>query len=416
MSARPEAARDSAGAMRVAVVVPVPWVASNPSRFSIDPGLIVRGFRDLGHDAMLVCAEGSEYRQDVIDYPVRSAPLATLEDEAYWRTLGLDVGLVFTWMHRPSVVAAMGAAGTFAISKGDSDGVHGVRAAPMATLRRIVAEQPGLLAKARRAWYWLKLYSYLFRREEAEMLECLRAADLTVLETETARQNLRRFLCYHGAERLLDKVAVMPHLVSERVLQHAVPTRKERKIVAVGRWDEPQKDAGLLARTVRLHLDRYPDTEVVVIGRGGERWLAPLQTRYPGLRYLGVIPHDEMAEHLSLARICLITSHFESFHIAGHEALSMGCTLVGPAVIPLPDVCSQGPFGTIAEGRRPRQVAAALEAEMQAWDEGFRDPVRTAEFWRERVAPRPVLQGVIDSIERRRAHGSEVRSTVQVHR
>ena len=184
--------------------------------------------------------------------------------------------------------------------------------------------------------------------------------------------------------------------MDECYLSGEVPATRERRLVAVGRWDDPQKDAALLAATVRRVLAADPDIGFDLIGPGGEAAFAALWRRQPRVRYLGPQPPEVVAELLRRSRSLLLSSRWESGPIVANEALSLGCTLVGPVRVPTFEAyCAGGRYGTACRSGSPQALAAAVLDEMRAWDDGRRDPAAIAATWRPRFDPRTVCEQLL---------------------
>ncbi len=375
--------------MKIAVVTPVPWL---PRAWSLDLNLWLDPLREAGHAVEVVGPLGSE---PAGASRFRGVTTESLEASGFWCGLRYDLALVYTWMGRPALLRAMRSAGTAVVAVGDTDGQLGVRCHPVAQLQRMWLGQRTLGRRLRAGCYWLKRYWFLYRREDAEVVAALALAAATLVPTATARAALRPLLQRAGREDLAAKLVVVPHLISPAILSAPVARERGPLVVALGRWDDEQKAAPLLAATLELFLARQAIVQVVIMGGGGAAHFGPLARRHPGLQYLGRVPHPEVGAHLARAQVCLITSRWESFHLAGHELLCLGGTLVGPGVIPLPDVCGAGPFGTMSASRHPARLAAALESELRAWRSGQRDPVRIAAYWRQRLATRAAVEAVL---------------------
>ena len=381
--------------MKIAIIVPAIWYSDNPSKFSVNLSLYVEAFVAAGHTPVLVCREGSEYR---VDYPVLSVPAEQLTQAEFWRGLNLDAALAFTWMRHETMLTALQAAGVFVVAKGDNDGMLSVRLFPAHHYQMMMSGAETPLKKLRTLRHWLGRRFVLSAGADAGVIASIAASDRVSVETSLAKASLERMLTYYGRSDLAGKLCVLPHLVAETILTEPIRVERMEKIVAIGRWDDPQKDAPLLAGTLEKYLANRPKTQVVLLGRGGGKVFAPLRRRYPLVSDLGSVPRQEIAKHLAEARILLVTSRWESFHIAAHEALCLGATVVGPYVIPVPDICREGAYGTLACGRRPGQVATALEREMQAWEAGLRAPERIAAFWRPRLSAESSVRQILEMV------------------
>ena len=322
-----------------------------------------------------------------------AVPLEELERSAFWRGLRLDIVIVFTWLRQLPILQALNKAGVYVVAKGDSDGLGSVPVFPAHHFHLMMQGPKTPWERAKSLRHWLRRRQD--KEADREVISCLNIADKTAVETDTAKSRLGRFLAHHHRDDLYDRILVSPHPVSDDILLADVTVQKADRVVAIGRWDDPQKDTPLLVKSVEMFLKRHPDAEFIFIGRGGENVFAALTRRYPQVRYIGSVPRSEISSHLAASKIVLITSVWESFHIAAHEAVSLGCTVVGPPVIPVLDICRAGSFGTMARGRRPWQVAEALECEMKAWAVGDRDPLQIASFWRPRLSGKFALEQML---------------------
>lgn len=364
-------------------------VRFSPVSWSFDPRRYVRGFAGEGHDVLFVAAAGSE---GLTDLPVTTASETELESSAYWSSLRLDLAVVFTWMRFSPILAALRDAGVFTVSRGDTDGLIGVRVHPRATFDRMFYPSHTAIGRARGAWYWLKKYAILYRLEDGEMLETIRAAHATIVETSTARQNLLSFLQYYQAESLSSRVHVVPPPISHELANCRVPANRSRAIISVGRWNDPQKNGQLLCRTLRRLLRDDPGISATVVGPGGADFF-PERGGDERVDYLGEVPHDQLPKLFGASQVCLVTSRWEGCHQASHEALAAGCSVVGTD-IPVVREFASGGFGRYTKKPRSRELTAALRAELRSWKNGERVPGEIAAHWRTRTEPTAVAASI----------------------
>ena len=368
--------------MRVAVVIPLRWDASS---FSVDPTLLAEGFAAQGEDAVICCEPGSSYDTDI---PVIELRADEMHDSRTWARLGVELAIVFTWMtNHNDVLRALRAADAFAVSKGDTDGLLVARVHPAATLMRSVFIPVGAVGTARNVWFWAKKWAYIYRQELDLIVRNIEVADLTVVETEPARDHVRRILAYAGREDLADKLECVGNPVPESFGAHAGESR-DRSVVSVGRWDDPAKNARLLSRTLQAYGRRDASARFLVVGTASER----VRLAGPQMTSVGRVGRDELAGFLSTARVCLITSRWESFHNAGHEALASGCTIVGTPIGAVRSMIGDGSFGAAASGNAPDDLVQALEEEMDRWDRAQRDPVAIAAHWHGTLRPEAIAR------------------------
>jgi glycosyltransferase involved in cell wall biosynthesis len=213
-----------------------------------------------------------------------------------------------------------------------------------------------------------------------------------VVEVDPAREAVAKVLEKHGAAALVSRLMTVASPVGEMFTTPPVPAERERLVVAVGRWDLAQKDAPLLAAALERFLAVHPGWRAVVVGRCGEEMFRDRDR----IAYFGRLPQEQMAPLLGRARVFVSSSRWESFCLAAHESLAMGCSVAGPPLAAFADIASRGPYGTAAEGRSAAALAAALQAEAAAWDRGERNPAATAGFWRHRVSVDGVAERMAD--------------------
>jgi glycosyltransferase involved in cell wall biosynthesis len=368
--------------MRIAVVLPVPWL---PAHFTGDPRWLIDGILKSGHDGILVCATGSKEPPGV---PLVIARNIEFESAAFWMRLRPDMAIVFTWMTNfLGTLSALRRAGVFVVSKGDTDGLLGVRVRPRETFVRTVYSQRTTFERARGVWHWAKKYAVLYKDEDSRLLANLATADATLVESRAARDNLLPLLEYYGAVRYWDRIHAIPNAVSQDIAHAPVLSQRERRVVSVGRWEDPQKNVHLLRRTIDRALKRDSTVSFVVVGPGSEGHFSGAGSR---VECIGYVPHEEMRSLLSRGRILLITSRWEGFPNTVAEALALGCSIVGTDIPAVREVAGSREFGRVG-GRTSRGLAIGLDEELRSWDQKMRDPREIAAYWRERLAPEKVV-------------------------
>jgi hypothetical protein len=367
--------------VRAAIVLPLAWDAS---WLTIDPTLLVQGFASHADDALICCEPGGAYET--------GAPVIELEPHEMrrprtWKRLGVELAIVFTWMtNYNEVLRALRAADAFVVSKGDTDGLLVARVNPGPTLERMMFAPTGPVGKARNAWFWMKRWAYLYRRELESIVENIETATVTAVELEGARSNIRTVLEYAGRAELWEKVVCIPNPVPESFVA-GITGPRARTVVSIGRWNDPQKNPRLLRRVLQEYCGQEPSVRFVLVGTGSERVCEGVL----GASAVGRITRAELGPLLMSARVCLITSRWESFHIAGHEALACGCSVVGTPIEAVRSMVGDGSWGTIAADSTVPELVEALGKEMLRWDSGEHDPASISAHWRENLRPGAVV-------------------------
>jgi hypothetical protein len=378
--------------MRVVLVWPGPDLLA---KISVRFEHYLLGFSNLGHEAFAVAP-----RAQLEGFTTQAYACETLDDlrnPSFWRVLNPDIAVVITWLGHTEILQALRPSCKYIVSIADSDGQVGARAHPGATLCRMVGQHQSLLNKIRATKFWLQQYLYLWKTLDQQKIASISASDIVVVCNSVAKTHLLRFLdCHKADEQLKDKIVIAPYPVASCFLNDNIPRQRKDRIVAIGRWESPQKDAPLLAKVLTHVLHARPHTEAYVLGSGGEVVFQSLRNTTRRFHYLGVKPPTEAAQILAESRCLLLTSRWESGPIVANEALCMGCSLVGPKCISsLSSYCGAGPFGTVSNSRSAEDLAGCLVKELQAWDQGLRDPVASATYWRPHFDPVNVCTTVL---------------------
>ncbi len=357
----------------------------------------VEGFRALGHDPVVVCDRALT---EGFDGPLEVAESAAeLTEPGFWRRVGAEVAVIVTWHRMSTVLSAIRAAGSRVISIADTDGRLSLRAYPWAALERLTVYQDSFTGRLRALKYWLERLLGAAAggcSEDREAVASTRASDAVIFGHERGKQYFERFLAGRGELQLGECLAVVPFAIGASFLSCPVPAAKDDRVVAIGRWDDPQKHAGLLASAIARCLDGETRTEVVIFGRGAETRFASL-ARHPRVRLAGVQPQETVARALASARSIVFASRWEGSPHAALEALVLGATLVGPPIPSLASWSAGGRYGTVSRSHRPASLARALKHELAAWQDGRRDPEKISRYWRARLAPEVVCQRMLEA-------------------
>lgn len=393
------------------VIAALPLTIKQEVRYETrDVGLLVSALRDLGIDAKLVLFEGRE--QVTPRFPwIVPASAQQWQDVAFWRSMEADVTIFNGWAATRFQVerAAMLEACPLLIEKLDTDGVksphiwfeHALRQAVVAwfqTDNRLVnvyrRVKTMLYALVRITGLWL--FPFLLYRKMALGMENV---PFHAAETPLACARVERFVAKLGKGGETN-IIHLPHPANDKVLNFDSGISKENVIIAVGRWFHYGKDGRRLLEAVDLFLATHPDWQLVVVGAGEEilkrKWeKMEMKDR---VSFAGGLSHSELRDQYCRAKIILVTSHSETFHIAGAEALCCGCSVVGPARIPSMSWFASYDSGTITYQRSAPAFCDALTAEAREWESGNRNPMAISGFWRKKVGSEAVAKKVLEVI------------------
>ena len=386
--------------MRIAVV----WNHGTPlSQCSFRFEEYIRGLEELGHEAFVVCPQSSD---DGFPVPTFCPPLGEgLTNREFWLDLKVQAAIVPSFHQMSHLLELLVGIGVRTIAMGDSDGQMGLRAFPLATMRRTVHAGASDRRHRRRQFGKLALrYLRSFRRrdpQDAEFLRSARFSDVLILGNAESRDHFRRFLRKAGAGDMAERVHVAPLAINRVFCEFPDLERERRGLVAIGRWDDPQKNAPLLARALTRYLGAAggagdgEEVPVQIFGAGGEEHFRDLCGRFPNVVYRGPQHPPVLAEALAGSRSILFSSRWEGSPHAGCEALAMGATIVGTPIPSLRSWSEDGAYGRVASAHRAGPLARAIADEQAAWRHGERDPASIAAVWRQRSSGRGVCEAML---------------------
>ena len=338
-----------------------------------DLGLLTKAFRDLGHEAYLVvhlatepgatlgapneldhsreqpceaqqglprlsiAGPHSEIRNSKSPIPpVLWVSQQEIRDPLWWQSQKPDLVILGLWT-RPkydSIRRAALSATPHVIERADSDGMR--------------TASCGLLTYAKRRFDYFRDRTYRWPSLlsitssviyssasilatpwiEFRLRKTLQLLPSILVETPVATALWKSLAGRLGVDP--EKFHHVPHTVQTDIFKFAPAIKKKKQIISVGRWDSYQKNLPLLLKTLRAFLDKNPTWFSLVIGSG-----LPTKSPHPQITFLPPLSPPDLARHMQESKIFFFSSHYESFLMAGVEALSCGCTVIGPSEIPV---------------------------------------------------------------------------------
>jgi len=140
--------------------------------------------------------------------------------------------------------------------------------------------------------------------------------------------------------------------------------RRGRTVLFIGRFDEPRKGMDVLLGALPDVVDRFPDVEILVVGRGDEDELRGRAGDLGGhLRFLGQVGDAEKASALRSADVyCAPNTGGESFGIVLVEAMAAGTPVVASDLDAFRRVLEDGRAGRLVPVEDCAALAAAIIA------------------------------------------------------
>jgi glycosyltransferase involved in cell wall biosynthesis len=78
------------------------------------------------------------------------------------------------------------------------------------------------------------------------------------------------------------------------------------------------------------------------------------------VRFLGTLPHDEVAGVLAAASVFCLPSHWEGFPLSILEAMAAGCAVIASSVGDVSEILAAGDAGILVESKDVRALASAI--------------------------------------------------------
>ncbi|PTR26757.1 phosphatidylinositol alpha-mannosyltransferase [Rhodococcus sp. OK519] len=140
--------------------------------------------------------------------------------------------------------------------------------------------------------------------------------------------------------------------------------RSGKTVLFLGRYDEPRKGMAVLLEALPALAEKYPDLEILVVGRGDEDKLRKEAGRHARhLRLLGQVSDEEKASALRSADVyCAPNLGGESFGIVLVEAMAAGTPVVASELDAFRRVLRDGTAGLLVPVGDSVALAAALDA------------------------------------------------------
>lgn len=208
------------------------------------------------------------------------------------------------------------------------------------------------LSPLKKAWMALTEGKYLMQGRAA------RHADLCVPPSAFAADLVRRAFNLTASQ-----LRVVPNGVPEEFLSydHAPDALEDGLLVFFGRFAHT-KGVDTLIEALGVLGPQAPRS--LIIGRGTEQ--AALQRRIAALGLQDIVavlpwmPHDQLAQTLTTARMVVLPSREENFSLAVLGAMAVGAPVIGTRVGGTPEIIHHEKTGLLVEPSRPQALARAI--------------------------------------------------------
>lgn len=181
-------------------------------------------------------------------------------------------------------------------------------------------------------------------------------ADAVHVQIESFKEEYPNFL--------QDRMVTIPNYVKLPVLDEPLAfSKREKKILAVGRFVEKQKCFSTLIEAFEKVAKKFPDWELLLCGDGADSELLYELVRRRGLERKIIFPGlvKNLAPYYSISSIFCIPSAYEGFPNVLCEAQGYALPCVGFADCPgVNNLIANGVNGLLAERRNAESLATSL--------------------------------------------------------
>jgi glycosyltransferase involved in cell wall biosynthesis len=356
--------------------------------FARDSGLLSVGLQLNGIESRAVMP-GPSMPED--DPRLIRTTYTNLSDAGWWRAQDSDAVIFFSWAmpEYTPIAEAIKASGSKLLVFLDSAGFWSPRSngfdwfkAQWDSCRRKRGLSVGLLR------YLASISrSFVPTAFDYPRLKHMNLADVVTVTSPLVLERTRRYAQVYGFRKLEIKVTRLPLPVSTHMRYEGQLKRK--RVICVARWlpeDWPEKGPKLLLSSLDAFLEKRPDYEAIVIGRGASALRSapffPRDLCCRNLQLLDYLPNKDIAPFLAESRISVCSSFHESYHIASFEAACCGCSVVALRSPDLPALQFLAETnGTLAIKETPKAFSEALVKEATKWDDELRSPSITSQQW-----------------------------------
>jgi len=138
--------------------------------------------------------------------------------------------------------------------------------------------------------------------------------------------------------------------------------RPGKTVLFLGRYDEPRKGMAVLLGALPALVERFPDIEIMIVGRGDEDELRSEAAEFAKhLKFLGQVDEAEKASAMRSADVyCAPNTGGESFGVVLVEAMAAGTVVVASDLDAFRRVLVDGTAGRLVPVDDSAALAAAL--------------------------------------------------------
>ena len=365
----------------------------DPQKYK-DPGLISESLVEIDCEVTVYCL--STNLGNFNGVKVRKISKKQAESPLFWRSEEIEIAMIYSWLSLrfSKTIKALKSSNKKIVLKLDSDGrlFSPLKPAYLRTFGKNRSPR-GVLVHLLRILQW----SIFLKIIDKKKIEQLAISDAAIIESPLAKNNIIYSLIHHHRADLIKKLAFIPNPIGIDFIKAEAGDIKNKKntIISIGRWDDNQKNKNGLISVIKN--SRLKNWEFIIIGKKSSIIAESVRNFVDSQRIIALeeVPHAEIFEYLKTSKIFLSPSYYESFNLAAAEALCCGCSLVGTPLESFRYFTHQEKYGTTSKSFEAGDINSALEREIINWNNGARNPLVTAEYWQEKLAPEIIAKKLV---------------------
>lgn len=362
-------------------------LSGNESFYNRDAGLFCRAFNEIGVESKTVMP--LPHRDGELPYTLRTE-YRNLESAEWWKSLGVSGVVLYSWTSAKynAIARAIHNSGAKLVLYLDTgSGVYPwqnwlfgtkliFRAAKYRHGRWFLPFALGSVLRA----HTVSIATYALRRRH------IGYADVVAIPAPYAVDAYKR-VPFLLSSRSKSRIRLVPCPIAWH-FRYNPAVAKERRIIAVGRWDDEEpKRPRYMMQTIEIVCRTNHEIQFDIFGHTPDfmaDWHASLPQQFKSRITLhGIVPNQQLSNQYQRAQICLCPSIHEGTHLASAEAVCCGCSIV---VAPNPSLAAVQWYasensGTVSATDTPESFADAVLKEAAEWTSGHRNPLQISDIW-----------------------------------
>ncbi len=389
------------------------WYALSPLSFAgeggfwgRDSGILCRALQGLGYESKVLMPPPARKETEP---DIQRATMEELTSVEWWRQLGLEGVIVAGWgRHRDTpIVRAIYKSGTCCVLSIDGAGIY----FPLLERASVVKSHwqmerwtgdPFLVQCGKAAGHLLRNGAATLIRNSYLKYRHLRFSDLVLCQSPASAEGHKELCTLFGGRSHGIHIEQIGCPVSA-FFQWNPSVPKERRIIAIARWDDSrQKRPLLLMKVIEKLALKDREVEVDIFGKPTpalEAWHRSLEPSTQCRVVLhGVQPREVMLPVAIRAQVHFSSASYESGPLVLFEMLRCGVSSVFLDSRALPGPRWVGECGHV--DLVPRDTVDAyietLELALKKWEEGAYCPEQISNYWMERTDPLVLVRKMVD--------------------